>query len=91
MDKKETFGGEIAKQLPVKDMYNDLFHPALNTVGQGLQGATKLALTPISALVWGYDKIADYLDVAIPEYFEKKENRERKDYFSGSYDCGSDS
>lgn len=72
MDKKETFGGEIAKQLPVKDMYNDLFHPALNTVGQGLQGVTKLALTPISALVWGYDKIADYLDVAIPEYFEKK-------------------
>ena len=22
MDKKETFGGEIAKQLPVKDIYN---------------------------------------------------------------------
>ena len=78
MDKKETFGGEIAKQLPVKDMYNDLFHPALNTVGQGLQGATKLALTPISALVWGYDKIADYLDVAIPEYFEKKKIEKEK-------------
>ena len=72
MDKKETFGGEIAKQLPVKDIYNDLAHPALSTVGQGLQGVTKLALAPISALVWGYDKIADYLDVAIPEYFEKR-------------------
>lgn len=36
MDKKETFGGEIAKQLPVKDIYNDLAHPALSTVGQGL-------------------------------------------------------
>ena len=69
MDKKETFAGEIAKQLPVKDIYNDLAHPALSTVGQGLQGVTKLALAPISALVWGYDKIADYLDVAIPEYF----------------------
>lgn len=23
MDKKETFGGEIAKQLPVKDIYNE--------------------------------------------------------------------
>ena len=74
MDKKETFGGEIAKQLPVKDIYNDLAHPALSTVGQGLQGVTKLALAPISALVWGYDKIADYLDVAIPEYFEKNHN-----------------
>lgn len=72
MDKKETFSGEIAKQLPVKDIYNDLAHPALSTVGQGLQGVTKLALAPISALVWGYDKIADYLDVAIPEYFEKR-------------------
>ena len=78
MDKKETFGGEIAKQLPVKDIYNDLAHPTLSTVGQGLQGVTKLALAPISALVWGYDKIADYLDVAIPEYFEKRKIEKRK-------------
>lgn len=47
-------------------------HPVLSTVGQGLQGVTKLALAPISAMVWGYDKIADYLDVAIPEYFAKR-------------------
>lgn len=78
MDKKETFAGEMAKQLPVKDIYNDLVHPALSTVGQGLQGVTKLALAPISALVWGYDKIADYLDVAIPEYFEKRKIAKEK-------------
>lgn len=78
MDKKETFGAEVAKQLPVKDIYNDLAHPALSTVGQGLQGVTKLALAPISALVWGYDKIADYLDIAIPEYFEKKKIEKEK-------------
>lgn len=78
MDKKETFSGELAKQLPVKDIYNDLAHPALSTVGQGLQGITKLALAPISALVWGYDKIADYLDVAIPEYFEKRKIEKEK-------------
>lgn len=78
MDKKETFGAEVAKQLPVKEIYNDLAHPALSTVGQGLQGVTKLALAPISALVWGYDKIADYLDVAIPEYFEKKKIEKEK-------------
>lgn len=53
-------------------------HPALDTVGQGLQGVTKLALAPISALVWGYDKIADYLDVAIPEYFEKRKIEKEK-------------
>lgn len=78
MDKKETFAKEIAKQLPIKDIYNDLAHPALSTVGQGLQGITKLALTPISALVWGYDKISDYLDVAIPEYFEKRKIAKEK-------------
>lgn len=66
MDKKETFAGEIAKQLPIKDIYDDLVHPALSTVGMGLQDATKIALAPISALVWGYDKIAEYLNIAIP-------------------------
>lgn len=78
MDKKETFGAEVAKQLPVKEIYNDVAHPALSTVGQGLQGVTKLALAPISALVWGYDKISDYLDVAIPEYFAKKKIAKEK-------------
>ena len=34
MDKKETFGGEIAKQLPIKDIYNDLARPTVSTVGQ---------------------------------------------------------
>ena len=43
MNKKESFGGELAKQLPVENIYNDLAQPALSTVGQGLQGITKLA------------------------------------------------
>ena len=71
MDKKETFGAEIAKQLPIKDIYQDLAHPALSEVGQALQGATRVALAPITALVWGYDKIAGYLDTAVPPYFER--------------------
>lgn len=78
MDKKETFGAEIAKQIPVKDIYNDVAHPALSTVGEGLQGVTKIALAPISALVWGYDKISDYLNVAIPEYFAKRKIEKEK-------------
>lgn len=71
-ENKENFGAELAKQLPVKEIYNDLVHPALSTVGQALQGVTRVALAPVTALVWGYDKIAGYLDVAIPEYFAKK-------------------
>lgn len=44
MNKKESFGGELAKQLPVENIYNDLAHPALSTVGQGLQGITKFQI-----------------------------------------------
>lgn len=72
MDNKETFGGEIAKQLPIKEIYNDVAHPALSTVGEGLQGAVKIALAPISMMVWGYDSISEYLNRALPEYFEKR-------------------
>ncbi len=78
MDEKETFGAEIAKQLPIKDLYDDLAHPTLSTVGQVLQGATRVALSPISAMVWGYDKIAEYLDIAIPQYFEKRKIAKEK-------------
>ena len=72
MGEKETFGGEIAKQIPVKEIYQDLFQPTLSTLGKTLQGATRVALAPISAMIWGYDKIANYLDVAIPEYFVRR-------------------
>lgn len=75
MDTKETFGAELAKQIPIKEIYMDLAHPALSAVGQALQGATRVALAPVTALVWGYDKISDYLDVAIPEYFAKRKIR----------------
>jgi len=78
MANKETFLGEVAKQLPVKEIYNDVAHPALSTVGVTLQGATRVALAPITAMVWGYDKIAGYLDVAIPEYFANRKISEEK-------------
>jgi hypothetical protein len=72
MTVKESLGGEIGKQVPVKAIYDDVAHPALSEVGKALQGVTKMALSPISAMVWGFDKIASYLDVAIPEYFARK-------------------
>lgn len=78
MAEKETFTGELAKQLPIKDIYNDVAHPTLSTVGLALQGVTRVALAPISALVWGYDKIAEYLDEAVPQYFEKRKIEKEK-------------
>ena len=77
-DKKETFGGELAKKIPVDKVYEDVLHPALSEVGKGIKGVVKIALTPISAMVWAYDKISDYLDEAIPEYFTKKKTNAEK-------------
>jgi len=75
---KETFRAELAKRIPVDKIYGDLFQPALSEAGKGLQGAVKLALSPISAMVWGYDKIAEYLDIAMPEYFAKRKISKEK-------------
>lgn len=63
---------KAAESLPIKEVYNDLLHPPLSEIGKGLQGAVKLALAPISGLVWGYEKIGNYLNTAITEYFTKK-------------------
>ena len=78
MENKETFGAGLAKQIPINEVYTDLAKPAISTIGQTLQGATRVALAPISALIWGYDKIAAYLDVAIPEYFAKRKISKEK-------------
>ncbi|USF29798.1 DUF4393 domain-containing protein [Clostridium sp. MD294] len=78
MDEKEIFVAEIAKQLPIEDIYDDLAHPALSTVGQALQGATRVALSPIFAMVWAHDKIAGYLSVALPQYFEERKIAKEK-------------
>lgn len=72
MEKKESLGGEIGKQLPIKEVYDDLAHPVLSTLGQALQGTVKLALSPLTAMIWGYDKVSEYLNYAIPEYFARK-------------------
>lgn len=52
----------IAEAVPV---YQDVLQPAAKEVGTSLQVVAKtirVALAPLTALVWGYDKIADYLD-----------------------------
>ena len=53
-------------------------HPALSTAGEGLQGVTKLALAPISILVWGYDQAAEWLQKELPSYFERKKIKKEK-------------
>ena len=52
---------EIAKAVPV---YQDALQPAVREVGKALQTVAKtihIALAPISALVWGYEHIRDFI------------------------------
>jgi hypothetical protein len=57
----------IAEAVPV---YQDVVQPAAKEVGTALQTVAKtihIALAPVSALVWGYDKISGYLNAALSE------------------------
>lgn len=64
---------EITKNVPVVEIYRDLLKPGFNEIGEGIGNIIKLALGPISAAVWGYDTLSEYLDKAIKEYLLKKQ------------------
>jgi Abortive infection alpha len=57
----------IVEAVPI---YEDLLQPATQELGKGLHTLSKLvniALAPVSGLVWGYDKIAEYMQVSMEE------------------------
>jgi hypothetical protein len=66
----------IAKAVPV---YQDLLQPAMKELGKGVHTLSKtvhIALAPVSALVWGYDQIKDYVQTSLEQKLENvpKEN-----------------
>ncbi len=57
----------IVEHVPV---YQDLVQPAVKEVGTALQTVAKtvhIALAPVSALVWGYDQIKDWVQKTVTE------------------------
>lgn len=57
----------LAKEIPV---YQDAVQPAAQEVGKSLQTVAKtinIALAPIKALVWGYEKIEEYISKRVTE------------------------
>src|SRR5690554_2969816 len=51
-------------------VYQDAVQPAAKQIGQSLETVTKtvnIALAPIKALVWGYEKIEDFLSTRVSE------------------------
>jgi hypothetical protein len=57
----------VAEAVPV---YQDALQPAAKEIGIALQSVAKtihIALAPVSALVWGYERIGDYLQQTLTE------------------------
>jgi hypothetical protein len=58
---------EILKAVPV---YQDVVQPSAKKIGESLETVTKavtIALAPIKALVWGYDKIEEFITTRVTE------------------------
>jgi hypothetical protein len=57
----------LANAIPI---YNDLAQPSVIEIGKSLETITKtinIALAPIAALVWGYEKIKEFIQNRIAE------------------------
>ena len=57
----------LVKAVPI---YQDTLQPAAKQVGKSLETITKvvnIALSPIKAIVWGYDKIEDFITKRVSE------------------------
>lgn len=58
---------EIAKAVPV---YQDLMQPAARELGKGLETVAKtvnIALAPLTAMVWGYERIQGWLEAELSQ------------------------
>jgi hypothetical protein len=57
----------VAKAVPV---YQDIVQPAAQELGKALQTVAKtvhIALAPVSALVWGYDQLKDFVSTKVAD------------------------
>jgi hypothetical protein len=58
---------KLANSIPI---YGDLAQPAVKEIGKSLETVAKtvnIALAPMSALIWGYEKISEFIQSRITE------------------------
>lgn len=63
----------------VTELYKDVVSPAAKEIGNGLQTVAKaanIALRPIAGLVWGYEKIEDYVLNELPKRLKTKKTEQ---------------
>ena len=61
----------LVKAVPV---YEDIVQPAAKEIGVGLQTVAKtvhIALAPVSALVWGFEQIKEFVGTSVAKRLEK--------------------
>jgi len=54
-----------------KEVYTDLAKPTVSQVGKTLEGVTRIALSPLNIMIWGFTQISEYLAEAIPKKLSK--------------------
>jgi hypothetical protein len=57
----------VVKAIPI---YQDLLQPSMQELGKSLQLVAKsvhVALAPLATLVWGYDRIQNFLETTLPK------------------------
>ena len=57
----------VAKAVPV---YQDVIQPAAQEIGKALQTVAKtvhVVLAPVSALVWGYDQVKEFVSTKVAD------------------------
>jgi hypothetical protein len=67
----------FAEKIP--KVYDDLIKPGAVELGKGIAGAIKLALSPITVTVWGFDRIGEWL---MPKLTERLANMPEQNLIS---------
>ncbi|MFD2446371.1 DUF4393 domain-containing protein [Bacillus sp. CGMCC 1.16607] len=68
MSKVTDAANAVAAVATAVPIYQDLFQPAVRELGKGVHTLSKtvhIALSPVSALVWGYDQIKNYVQTTV--------------------------
>lgn len=68
--KNATDAATAIGQVSNTEIYKDSLQPTVRELGKNLHTVSKLvtvALTPISAMIWGYEKIGEYLQQKLSE------------------------
>lgn len=72
-DKKKGAAETVKAIVEAVPIYQDALQPAAKEIGTGLHTVAKtinVALSPFKVLVWGYDKIEDYVISSLAERFK---------------------